>query len=220
MDLSIKSSKYYNNSVKFSARNPEIRFADDVVRKLNNEFLRISSTKVETFNNAKKFPKVVSSLNENISSIRERINFIKKSDFPMNDSLNLLLGFLKGLHRGNCGESANLAVIAAKMNGITNCKKVSLVNKAGNDFDHAIVLVDGKKPYIIDAWLGFADYIPNAFQRYKKDFSHCFDFARLGDEMSILTHPLWWINRVPQENINNLKKTYPSLLVKKTSLND
>lgn len=214
MDLSIKSSNFFNNSVKFSARNSEIRFADDVVRKLNNEFLRISSTKVETFNNAKKFPKVISSLSEDINSIRGRINFIKKSDFPMNDSLNLMLGFLKGLHRGNCGESANLAVIAAKMNGITNCKKVSLVNKAGDDFDHIVVLVDGKKPYIIDAWLGFADYIPNAFQRYKKDYSHCFDFARLGDEMSILTHPHWWINRVPQENINNLKKTYPGLLLK------
>ena len=44
-----------NKNVNFNARNPKIRFADNIARKVNKEFPRISPSKLDTFNNASKY---------------------------------------------------------------------------------------------------------------------------------------------------------------------
>ena len=87
---------------------------------------------------------------------------------------------------GNCHESAILAEIAAKTNGIRNCFVAQIKPHTGrmaDTHDHAVLYVDSfKRPYIIDAWLGFADYVPNAMERYRKEYSNFFDFEKFGTE--------------------------------------
>ena len=75
---------------------------------------------------------------------------------------------------GNCGESAQLAAITAKINGIKDCHITHLYSANGEDIDHAVLYVNDKKPYIIDAWLGFADYVPNILNRYKNEYNDNF----------------------------------------------
>ena len=41
------------NSIRFTSRNATIRFADDIVRKVNNEFPRISASRVDDFSSIK-----------------------------------------------------------------------------------------------------------------------------------------------------------------------
>lgn len=33
-----------------------------------------------------------------------------------------------------------------------------------------VYVQNGTKPYIIDSWLGFADYVPNTIKRFQKEF--------------------------------------------------
>ncbi|MBE7713169.1 MAG: hypothetical protein E7Z87_05445 [Cyanobacteria bacterium SIG26] len=166
------------NNTSFSARNPKIRFADDIARRVNKSFPRISSTLLEThkFAKRKRFKELIWNVSDQVTVMRnekkDRIICAKK----LVDYVKAYIQPIKKYHAGNCGESAELAAIIAQANGLKNVEKVYLVTERGKDMDHAVLLVnDVKTPYIIDAWLGFADTIPNAVVRYKGEFRHCFD---------------------------------------------
>ena len=113
----------------------------------------------------------------------------------------------------NCGESAELAFMFAKINDIKNCAIAGLYHPMGKDYDHAVLLVKDKKPYIIDAWLGFADYVPNAIKRYQSEFKNCFDL--LIDEQIIFKEEPHVLNcDITRKEINKLKKTYSHFKLK------
>ena len=85
--------------------------------------------------------------------------------------------------------------------------------------DHAVVLVEDKKPYILDAWLGFADYIPNAIKKFQKDFRNCFDFERSKTEKMVIIEDFGLIqhflnNEIKNEHIQELNNQYSELLLK------
>ena len=105
------------------------------------------------------------------------------------------------------------------MNGIDNCKMAFVVSPEDYDYDHAVVLVEDKKPYIIDAWLGFADYVPNAIKKFQKDFRNCFDFEKaktekmqVKEDFGLIQHFL--NDEVKQEDIEGLKNAYNYLVLK------
>lgn len=210
-------------SPKFSARNPTIRFADDIARRVNQCYPRISLTLIEDLPNAHKFPALSEKLSNKINAMRNKMNFMFKFNAPISEQLKAITGPIKTFKLGNCGESADLTEIAARVNGIKDCGHASLfIEVKGHDIDldHAVLLVEdhkAHKPYIIDSWLGFADYIPNAIQRYKNEFRHHFDIKG--------KNPKFYID-FDDESISSeifkheyseqkLKELYPELILRK-----
>lgn len=212
------------SSPTFSSRNKTIRFADDIARHVNKEFPRVSQTLAEGLNNADKFPNLMGRLKKNITEMRD----IKYDAFERSkDFKTKLLSFvvpIKVYKKGNCGESAELTMLMAKANGIQNCKKCSLKTPKGRSYDHAVVLVEDKKPYIIDAWLGFADYVPNAIKRYQGEFRQHFDFKGLKTEKMVVQKgaDTYYSNKFlnqkfTKKNLETLKKGFPSFVIKKNN---
>ena len=117
---------------------------------------------------------------------------------------------------GNCHESAILAEIATKVNGIKNCYTAQLkplTDNPSDTLDHAVLYVDSlKRPYIIDPWLGFADFVPNAFERYRKEFSAHFDFDKFGTD-KIVIEPLGMRRNLSTEETRRLKEIFSELSV-------
>lgn len=207
-------------NVNFSSKNATIRFADNIARKVNQEFPRISVTRVESFKNADKFNQLL----ENLWSLTHLMREIMKRRFVNSkggvEKIKNLLNTVKENQLGNCKESAQLAIIASKLNGLKLSKIAYVVSPDDHDYDHAVVLVDNyKNPYVIDAWLGFADYVPKAIERYQKDFRGCFDFEEAGTEKMKITEDFglmqYFLNhQIHPEDIKDVKKLYPDLVLK------
>ena len=207
------------NNINFTSRNSEIRFADNLVRKINQEFPRVSVTKIECFKNSKEFDFLIENLWDLTSLMRSVLGrkFIKTEN-PV-EKIKLILDTIKNKKLGNCKESAQLSLIVAKMNGIKNCKVAYLLSPENYDYDHAIVFVEGKNPYIIDAWLGFADYVPNAIKKYQKDFRDYFDFEgsktekmKVVEDFGLIQHFL--NNIMSNHDINKAQTNYKELLLR------
>ena len=171
----IYSMRVSHENITFQSRNKTIRFADDIARRVNTCFPRISYTKVSYF---KQVNKRQNALNKLIGSTNE-MRFHQHIRFDLEDSMQekilSTIKLFKSYKRGNCGESTRLAAIVAKINGINNCHAISLVNTKGECLDHSVLYVkDKKNDYIIDAWLGFADYVPNCLNKYKTLYNEIF----------------------------------------------
>ena len=109
-----------------------------------------------------------------------------------------------------------MAEIAAKVNGIKNCYTAQLkplTDNHGDTLDHAVLYVDSSKhPYIIDPWLGFADFVPNVFERYRKEFSAHFDFDKFGTD-KMFFEPLGMRRNLSAEEVKELKASFPELRI-------
>ena len=55
------------NTLNYRAKGPDIRFADDIARYVNNRYPRISATKMQSLNGALFFPELI----ENLISLSE-----------------------------------------------------------------------------------------------------------------------------------------------------
>lgn len=202
------------NQQNFKARNPEIRFADDLARKINKEYIRISATKIEAMDNAPQFSNAIEKLKLAIRNMRQETNRKIRLFGSMEEFVDILFNSTKQHKKGNCGESAELTTITAKVNGIKHCAKAYLANPYGGNFDHAVVLVKGKKPYIIDTWLGFADYVPNTIKRYQGEFRRYFDFDKYGEKMVVKVEEHNRVNEILSEkNIAKIKKAHPEIVM-------
>jgi len=206
-------------SQSFKSRNPHIRFADDIARKVNQAYPRISSTKYEGLKNSNLYASQIKKIYNEIKEMREDMymkllgacgDYIAKSC--------ALTCLVKSRHLGNCHESAILAEIAAKTNGLRNCFVAQLkpkTDKNTDTHDHAVLYVDSAiNPYIIDPWLGFADFVPRALERYQKDFAQHFDFEKFGTEEMYfdMLHPK---NNADADLITHLKSRFPELIINK-----
>jgi len=196
-----------------------IYFADDIARHVNKCYPRISSSLTDDFININAFRKLKRRLNYDTEySLRYEISG------SFNDADNFIgkiLAFVKPVKKyklGNCGEAAQLSAIVAKVNGLKNCYIASLKTKGGKDLDHSVLYVNGKKPYIIDAWLGFADYVPNAFQRYKNEFNHHFDILE-GEKLKFIELKSDYTEVLNSDfsrsQINKIKKIFPEQFIKR-----
>lgn len=170
------------DNAKFTARKATIRRADDIARLAKNAFPMISSSKIDTFKNVSHFKsfllKISQELNEERYLRSDKIN----SYGTFVGRVFVLLESLKRKKLGNCAEHAEVALLAAKLNGVKNTFLASLITPDKEPLDHAVILVEDKKPYVIDSWLGFADYLPEAKKRWQKEYNHMFDFKELRTE--------------------------------------
>ena len=164
------------SNLNFYSRNKEIRFADDIARKVNKCYPRVSSSKVICWKNSENYPNLIESLVlKTVYSMRFMRDELYDNAQSFHEAIFAFIEPIKKYKIGNCGESAHLSAIFAKINNIKNAHLANLVNSEGKSLDHFVLYVNNKKPYVIDSWLGFADYVPNALNRYKNEYKQYFD---------------------------------------------
>lgn len=167
------------NNTPFCSRNQTIRYADDICRKTNIAFPKISGSKISYSPNINKFKKLLKRVNKDIKKVLRKET--KKLYIDSDNFLGEVIALIKPVKKhklGNCAESSHLGTIIAKLNGIEDCHPVKLFSTTGDDLDHMVVFVNDKKPYIIDPWLGLADYVNNAISKYKNDYNDIFELEK------------------------------------------
>lgn len=207
------------DNINFESRNKTIRVADDIARHVNKCYPRISSSLTDDFVNICGFRNFKKRLNKKTEQCL-RYEISEKFDNADN-FIGKIIAFVKPVKKyklGNCGEGAQISAIVAKVNGLKNCYVASLTKATGEDLDHSVLLVNDKKPYVIDTWLGFADYIPNAFNRYKNEFNCHFNlnqndklaFKELKSDYTEVLNPDF-----SKTQINKIKKIFPEQFIKR-----
>lgn len=211
---------HVDNKINFSSRNKTIRFADDIVRKVNNEFPRISASRVDDFSSIKTKPYYRLNLWSRIERMRSYREYMFSKCNDVVKRFDCLIFPVKKHRLGNCSESAHLTTLVARLNGVKNCFPASLHSPEGFDFDHSVLYVNDEKPYVMDAWLGFADYLPEARLRYQKEFRKHFEF-NLSDSENIIfpksqsLYSDFLSQELSNEEMIVLKLLFPNLLIKK-----
>ncbi len=207
------------NNTNFQSRNSTIRFADDVARHVNKCYPRISSSLTDDFVNINAFRKFKKRINADTEYLLR--TDISDEFADAENFIGKILAFVKPVKKyklGNCGESAQLSAIVAKVNGLKDCYISSLVTKNGKDLDHSVLYVNDKKPYIIDAWLGFADFVPNALSKYKNEFEFHFDIKE-GEKMTFKKLETDYTDVLNKDftktQINKIKKIFPEQFIKR-----
>lgn len=218
MDININTKNH------FTARNPSIRFADQIVRNVNSQYPTISCTFIEGFKciQNRKSARLLVRLSNLINSIRHVQTTAFKNAGTFEEKLYALINPIKRFRIGNCSELTELTTLSAKANGIENAQMRRLVTPKGDFYDHVVTYIDGEKPYIIDAWAGFADFVPNAVKRYQKDFQRHFNFKLFETEDIIFQEVPKNFNiteflnkKFTNEELKTLKTNYPELVIKK-----
>lgn len=212
-----------NTKTHFSAKNPTIRFADQIARNVNSQYPTISCTFIEGFKciQNSKSARLLVRLSNLINTIRQVQTIAFKNAKDFKGKLHALINPIKRFRVGNCSELTELTTLSAKANGIKNAQMRRLVTPQGDFYDHVVTYVDGEKPYIIDAWAGFADYVPNAIKRYQKDFQRHFNFKLFDTEDIIFQEVPKGFNiteflnkKFTNEELKILKTNYPELIIK------
>ena len=128
----------------------------------------------------------------------------------------LLPNLIKKYKVGNCGESAKLSYYAAKANGFEDVDFAGLYAIDGFDLDHEFVVINAttSHPIIIDAWLGFADYLDGAAQRFIGVFNHMFDFK----EALVEKVEFYGLSNsvIPKLSVEQDRKLFPELILGNT----
>lgn len=203
-------------NINFSSRNKTIRFADDIARKVNKEFPRFSSTRIAGFKNIDHFQDLKNRARKKIHDLRQLMYQKSLHSNNFEELLDATVDPIREFKAGNCSEAARLTLFAARLNGITNCRIVGLKGPNNYSYDHVVVLVNDKKPYIIDSWVGFADYIPNAIKRYQKDFRRNFIFNSESNEKMFIdyrAHDCYFSDFVSREELKILNKKFPQMKI-------
>lgn len=209
----------YSN-IKFTSRNKTIRFADDIVRKVNNEFPRISASRVDDFSSIKSMSYYQLNLWGRIERMRDHRDISFLCSVGIVEKFSSLINPIKKLKIGNCSESTHLTTLVARLNGVKNCVPTSLYSPEGFDFDHSVLYVNDEKSYVIDAWLGFADYLPEARLRYQKEFRKHFEFDFADSERMIFQkskniYSNFLSREFSKSEIELLRAEFSNLVIKK-----
>lgn len=202
-----------NSSQSFKSRNSTIRFADDISRKVNTIFPHYSTSRFSDFQNYNNFKTLDDSLFKKLTKLR--VTIAGRCLFANNpfEKIMAVIDPVKEQKIANCFECSELSALVAKVNGIENFKIAIAVGK-----DHAILLVDDKKhPYIIDSWLGFADYKEKAIERFNKDFSQHFNsssfyFQEIPEDITIM-------KALNKFSTKELQEKFPMLIIKNNRRN-
>ncbi len=180
----------------FSAKSEEIKRADFIMRKTNQNFPMMSASYVDDLyectrpksKRREKSRKILRGLWDKVYFLREKCEYAEKyaaySSFEKKSMFDLEQ--ISKVKIGNCEESAKAAMAVLCANGYYNssrvslCYKVEFVNKqtkkveyfAINSLDHSCVTTDlntrKEQDIVIDPWFGFADFKQGAVSRFKQ----------------------------------------------------
>lgn len=210
-----------NTSLNFTSRNAAIRQADDIARKINIGFPRVSESRIYNFKNIEKFQFLKFNLREKTRQLRTQ----KSSKFDYGTKpIQKLCAFLdpiKERKMGNCAETAQIAAISAKLNGINDAQIAVLRTKGGKKLDHAVLYVQNNgNPYIIDPWIGNADYVSNMLEKYTSEYRQTLNIGEHLQGKHLKFVPLeddaysrFLKKEISEEDKKALLKLYPELLV-------
>lgn len=149
-----------------------------------------------------------------IREFNQKRNECKQCD---NDITNSLI-MLEKYRFGNCKETANLAELILRMNGIKNAKTVML--KAENEnvtLDHAICVFnrDGstfskikRDTIVVDPWANKADFAGNMIKYYK---NQCNKFFRIPKNKKIVFFQ-YKCNKLNETDLLKFRETYPNFI--------
>lgn len=193
MQVSLFNTYLNKKQQSFQSRNPEIRFADEIMRRVNHEFPLISATKFKD-----RFQKLSESMDvpskywhyiKGLGSRNERLRDLRAScDTNPFGYLHDVMTDVEKHRIGNCGELATIGKAALVSNGLPALKATLCVYKGDVRYgilDHSFDIVNtcgfplmtrsvfmGKNSYIFDLWKGFIDYSSNAFRVYETEFGN------------------------------------------------
>ena len=212
-----------DTNTNFTSRNLTIRQAEEIGRRVNNAFPMQSSSKFRAMrkdSNDIFVHLAFRNLNKKIKLMRDYL--IEKgeqtSDFVK--KFQIYTSSIRKNKVGNCAESATLTAVAAKANGIKGAYVATLAS-GNKHIDHDVVFINAERPYIIDTWLGFADYEQNAIKRWQGEYKN---FLNAEDSdlknIRVVRHkdigcPRSTDKELTPAEINKLKKLYPELVLKK-----
>lgn len=187
--MNIQSKTYQPT---FTARNPEIRYADKIMRNLMLEYPAFSTSRVKFYDC---YQKQKSLMLKKVMPIHWKLHAERNalSKYKGIDLINATLEMVKSERIANCAEYAKMARAAFLANGYKDVRLGSLrINypKEGaspmmtsEKVDHRVLIVNAgkdaklddpntfsKKAIIVDPWGGFCDYVSNAFNTYKGIF--------------------------------------------------
>lgn len=169
-------SNTYNTN--FTSRNRTIRHADKIAREVNTQFPTLSLSMTNRYHNrikVQKFHKGESPSFTKDTKFMEEMTEIISSKKKNCTKFREIMKIIDKYKLANCFERSMLALVMAKCSGIKNCSIRALWGEGNNWLDHVVVYVaDKKNPYVIDPWLGFADYLPKTFERYNSEYREFF----------------------------------------------
>jgi len=209
------------DNTNFQSRNKTIRFADDIARRVNQCYTRVSLSKIKSFSNAEAHSCLIEDISDRlVKNVRMKKEDLYQDADSFCKKIKAFITPVKESGLGNCGESAQLSSIVAKVNGVKDCNIAHLYTTDEKDLDHAVLFVYDKTPYIIDAWLGFADYVPNALNKYRTLFTNIFDDIKPEDTLTFISYTDdeytdFLKNNFTRKQINKLKKIYPEQFIKR-----
>ena len=209
------------NNTNFQSRYRRIRFADDIARRVNQCYPRVSLSKIKSFNNAQEYPELIDDIAERlVNDVRQKKQDMYEDAESFCKKIKAFITPVKKNGLGNCSESAQISSIVAKVNGIKDCNIAHLYTTNEKDLDHAVLFVSEEKPYIIDAWLGFADYVPNAINKYKTLFGNIFNDIEPDDTLTFVSYlddeyTYFLKDNFTRKQINKLKRMYPEQFIKR-----
>lgn len=224
---------FYPNNSLISHKNI-LKETEKICRIINSEFPAISSTKISEFHCAENNLTFQTFANNVYKRIRELIRDPIWKGYKEGDEQIFYLNLVNGIkhHKiANCADYSKLCNLICGINGIQSQKAEMLLVKSdgrmGEMIDHAIHVIssNGKdikmnklsklnNVLIIDPWLGFADYAPQAEARFKSDFHK---FFKIPDGYSIMLNPYTTKEpKITDKVITFFRENFPQLIIDKS----
>ena len=208
-----------DKNINFTSRSIEIRNADNFARWVKESFPLISSTKYARMGNNVHFQNACNKCVDEINLTRYFMNSAESYESWYQRCLEPILA----RKFGNCYEHSLLAIASALVNNIKNCKISHLTSLSDSIIDHWFLLVNGEKPYIIDTFFGFADYVPEALKRYKNELQNFISREPLPEKVKIVRDNSYygeiWNNIVEEDHCGkiseNIMQMFPNLVLNK-----
>lgn len=157
------------NYISFTSRGRVIRKADDIARSVASTFPVVSVSRYSGLPNHKIFFDSLKRTDEILTVVRREMCSAEVASYLSTvDKVKNIFRLISRYKVGNCGEITDISTVFAKLKNLKGVKVARLLNGADQDLDHVVTYIENDgNPYIIDSWLGFADYVPNALQKYK-----------------------------------------------------
>jgi hypothetical protein len=188
----------YNYTPIFKSRNKDIKKADDIQRKSRQTFPVMSPTYVDKFYKSTKTNADAKNIYRNLDrKLGIMRNLTTNSSLGLHSPFEKKIPFTRVLSGiqfskvGNCHECSIATLAALAANGYYDSQRENLVleidfidKKTGEDcyinelLDHSFVVTTldkknkkEKDKIVVDSWLGFADSVSGAKERYKHLYS-------------------------------------------------
>ena len=207
------------NVINFGSRDKKIRFADDIARYSARTFPCVSVTKLAPYCRSKAQEKSLNELSAQIDNVRATYFAKYPNAKTFGEQVDSIVGTIQSLKVGNCGESSLITSFVARLNGLKNVYVAELRKGLFSPLDHCVIFVKDKKPYVIDSWLGFADYFDRAIQRYKNEFADLLNIPKDAD-ISIMPMSNAAFADILKPNftkaeLEQIRKKFPEMIMKK-----